>query len=150
MSVASATPAPARPERIVVGEGATPAQRPVAQAPAAALAAPAQSRGFLSSIFDKLLGKPVPAQAAAEKKEGDKKEPEKKQPDGTEGVKVEAAPAVKKDAEVKPEEKKDAGKTEPGKDEPPKPEAPGGTKTAEAKPEARPNEIKVDSQPGEK
>jgi len=150
VSVASAAPGPAQPERIVVGEGASPAQRPEAPAPDAQPAAPAQSRGFLSSIFDKLLGKPVPAQAAPDKKEGDGKEPEKKEPDKTGGVKVESPPAAKTDAGARPEEKKEAEKSEPGKDEPPKAEAPGGTATAGATPESKPNEIKVDSKPDQK
>lgn len=158
-AAAAAAPAPSEPGKIVVGEpGLAAEKKPDAPAGTGAAAAqPAQSRGFFSSIFDKILGKPTPAQPAPDKKEPDKKEPEKKEPDNkepdkkepeqkdrdkkepgsSEGVKVESSAAVKKDPDAKPDEKKDPDKNEPAKDEPPKQEGPAPERpTAGARPEA--------------
>jgi hypothetical protein len=134
-SPAEAPGAPAaEPAKIVVGEQPPADKRPDApEAAAPAAGAKPPQRGFLSSVFDKILGKPAPAQPSGEKKGPEKKEPEKKdadtkEPARDEGVKVETTPAPRAEEKKEPDknepEKKEAAKEEPPLPPPPAPPAP--------------------------
>jgi|GEM_PF-1596188 len=143
-----AGPLPPAPAGIVVGESpSAPEKRPEEPARPEPVKPP-QQKGFISSLFDKILGKPAAPKPASgpggpDKKEDEGKGPEKKEPDakGPEKKEPDAKGPEKKEPDAKGPESEEAGKGQSGKGESetpgPRKQEPGTSEPGKRDPERK-------------